>query len=153
MKTYCTLVLTVLTVLGLSAQTHAYWLGGTPGKETNWEEPRNWDTNKTPDENTYVVITSQNSGHDAQPVINTEVLVASIQIHPGAMLTVEKKGQLTVDISETYSEGIQIYGGALKNMGFAAVVSETGTDLLKQGSLVAVKINKAPMVYWGHKKL
>lgn len=100
-----------------TAQKSTIWVGGTPGKETKWNEPRNWDNNRVPDENTHVIIKSTNSGHAAQPIISDLVEVAWIEIRQGAALTISASGQLIVNGAETYSEGISIHGGKIQSSG------------------------------------
>ena len=68
MKTLIIAILTFSTSL-IIAQNTVTWVGGTPGNETSWEEPKNWSDNKVPNENSVVIIKDFNSGHNAQPVI------------------------------------------------------------------------------------
>lgn len=103
--------------LALTAQNTITWKGGTPGKETAWNEARNWDMNRVPSEDDVVVIQVENNGHFSQPIISSEVQVAWVKINVGASLTIAGSGQLTVDGEYTYSEGISIYGGDLTAKG------------------------------------
>lgn len=101
----------------LAAQSTITWKGGTPGKETAWNEARNWDANRIPNENDKVIIRMENNGHFSQPVIDGEAIVAWVEIHAGASLSVTQTGSLTIDGEYTYSEGISIYGGKLDSGG------------------------------------
>ena len=101
----------------LSAQETIRWEGGTPGNETNWNEARNWSGHQIPDEISLVVIKKQNSGHNAQPVITNDVVVAEIEIHSGAVLTISNNATLIIDGEFTHSEGLVNYGGTLINHG------------------------------------
>ena len=116
MKNLFILLLT-FTTTHLTAQNTTTWIGGTPGKTTNWNEPRNWTGHHVPDEFSLVIIAQTNSGHHAQPHINGAVTVAGIEIHSGANLTISETGELTVDGEYTYSEGVVNYGGKLINNG------------------------------------
>ncbi|MDB4727915.1 hypothetical protein OAF63_03915 [Saprospiraceae bacterium] len=116
MKTLIIAILTFSTSL-IIAQNTVTWVGGTPGNETSWEEPKNWSDNKVPNENSVVIIKDFNSGHNAQPVITENVEVASIEIQANAQLTIEENGELIIDGSFTYSEGISVYGGEVINKG------------------------------------
>lgn len=116
MKTLIIAILTFSTSL-IIAQNTVTWIGGTPGNETSWDEPRNWSDHKIPNENSIVVIKRLNSGHNAQPVIEEMVEVASIEVQANAQLTIEGNGALIIDGSFTYSEGISLYGGEVINKG------------------------------------
>ncbi len=116
MKTLLILLLTTTSTL-LTAQTTVTWLGGTPGKETFWNEAKNWSNHQIPDENSNVIIQRLNSGHDAQPVIEDQAEVASIEIQSNAQLTIYGNGNLLIDGAYLYTEGISMYGGKLVNAG------------------------------------
>lgn len=111
------ILISLFTPLFLSAQTTISWKGGTPGKESAWNEARNWDQNRLPNENDHVIIRPENNGHFAQPIIDSEIHVAWVEIHVGSSLSVTKNGKLLVDGEHTYSEGISIYGGDLASDG------------------------------------
>ena len=117
MKTSIILILASLLTAFSQAQSSISWVGGTPGKETTWNEPRNWDDHKVPAEHDKVVIKKVNSGHGAQPVIESNVHIAWLEIHSGAKLAISEGSQLILDGAYTYSEGISIYGGDLYSEG------------------------------------
>ena len=106
-----------MTTITASAQIKTEWIGGTPGKETSWNEPRNWSTNHVPDEFSCVVIKSKNNGHNAQPVLKEEVQVISIEVQTGAQLTITETGHLAIDVTETFSKGMMVFGGRIENSG------------------------------------
>ncbi len=114
-----TLIIVLLSLLSTSAiaQTSAIWKGGTPGRETSWNEARNWSIYQVPDENTEVIIKALHTGHHAQPVIDGQVEVRSIELQAGATLTVSRGGSLLIDGEEQYTFGIVNYGGKLVNDG------------------------------------
>lgn len=116
MKNICFVFILFCSISAI-AQNSSTWIGGTPGKETKWNEPKNWDTNRVPDENTHVIIKKTNSGHFAQPIISDQVQVAWIEIRQGAALNISASGQLIIDGTDTYSEGISIYGGTIQSTG------------------------------------
>jgi hypothetical protein len=109
--------LLALATIALSAQNIITWKGGTPGHETTWFEAKNWDKNVVPDEYSFVIIKKQNTGHYAQPVINGEVLVASIELQSNSLLIVKPSGTLIIDGTYNYSEGILFFGGKILNQG------------------------------------
>lgn len=116
MKSFIIFFLAFTSTL-LTAQNTVTWLGGTPGKETKWNEAKNWNNHQVPDEYSNVIIKRLSSGHDAQPVIVENVEVASIEIQSGAQLTIFGSGNLLIDGEYIYTEGISIYGGKLVNGG------------------------------------
>lgn len=113
----------IIVCLWLLAPTLLYtqqtitWKGGTPGKETVWNEARNWDQHRLPNENDRVIIKLENNGHFAQPVIKGKAHVAWTEIYVGSSLYVDKTGTLLVDGEHADSEGISIYGGELVSDG------------------------------------
>jgi hypothetical protein len=117
MKFSIIIVLSFCLPLFINAQTTISWKGGTPGKETKWSEPQNWDAYRIPNENDRVIIKMENSGHFSQPVINGKVHIAWLEIHSGATLEVTNSGVLLVDGTYTYSEGISMHGGKLHSEG------------------------------------
>ena len=116
MKTLIIVLLTLTSSLAF-AQNTATWIGGTPGNETNWNEPRNWSNYQMPDEDTHIIIKPLNTGHFAQPVISQPSEVASIVLYAGASLTIKHQGEVRIDGSQTYTQGILNYGGTLINEG------------------------------------
>lgn len=116
MKHFVAVILTLLSV-HMYAQQTSNWKGGTPGRETSWSEARNWSTNQVPDEYTRVVIWSTNTGHNAMPVIDGEVVVASIHMFDSTELTILEGATLTVDGEYIYSEGLVCFGGHVNNEG------------------------------------
>lgn len=111
------IILTMLSTTTLVAQTTATWLGGTPGRETNWEEARNWSNYRVPDEFSNVIIKHTNSGHQSQPTIRGTVEVLSIEIQSNAALIIDVDGSLLINGDDTYTRGVLIYGGQLYNNG------------------------------------
>jgi hypothetical protein len=112
MKNLIALIVICLPLL-LTAQQTISWKGGTPGTPHSWNQARNWDTNRVPGPNDYVIIAQPNNGHFAHPVIREEVQLASVEIQAGATLEVASSGKLIVDGAYNYSKGIAIYGGRL----------------------------------------
>ncbi len=122
MKTFI-LSLLVLALTSSFAQQSITRKGGTPGHETSWNEPRNWSNYQVPDEFSHVVIQVLNTGHFAQPVIDQEVEVASIEIQAGASLTVTVTGSVLIDGENQYTEGIVNLGGNLLNDGLITMLN------------------------------
>lgn len=111
------MLISILSCTALIAQNDVTWIGGTPGKQADWNEARNWSNQRVPDEYSNVIIKWANSGHHAQPVISGEANVLSIEIHGGATLSLEEDAHLSIDGGHAYTLGIQLYGGRLVNDG------------------------------------
>jgi hypothetical protein len=124
MKTFA-IFLFVLTTISLNAQFESnwrhvgasgfenVWLGGTPGQETNWDNPRNWSENRVPDEDSWVIVQNLNTGHHAFPIINSEVIISGIEVHAGASLKVAAAGELIIDGEYANNYGILNYGDVI----------------------------------------
>jgi len=123
MKTFLFTAVTCLFGLMTNAQTVAFWEGGTPGKENVWNESRNWSNNMVPDENTVVYITSKNTGHDMFPVITHDVEVLGIELHQGSRLEISGDAKLLIDGTNSYTEGIKLFGGKLINNGSISLIN------------------------------
>ena len=109
----------LFTLLGttlLTAQETAFWIGGTPGQETNWHVARNWSNNQIPDEFTNVIIERANSGHSSQPVISASAEALSIKLY-NSTLTVTTKGLVLINGSFSFSDGIDMINGTIDNNG------------------------------------
>lgn len=119
----------------LTAQDTHVWKGGTPGNETNWNEPKNWNNHEVPSEDSYVVIPFHNSGHFSQPEISNQVIIAALELQSNAELKVKPSGKLIIDGTYTYSEGISIYGGKLNNYG----ILELNNIDVSQGKVIALQ--------------
>ena len=111
------LILSMLFTFSLFAQNTVSWLGGTPGKETDWSEAKNWSNHKVPDEFSNVIISPRNSGHQALPTIQGDAEALSIEIHSGASLLISKDALLTIDGEGAFTRGIQVLGGSFVNNG------------------------------------
>ena len=116
MKAHLFLVLLLLTATAFSQKT-SEWIGGTPGRENAWEEPRNWHNGHVPDAFSYVVIEAKNSGHHAMPILGTSTSVAQVVLRNGAELKITPSGSLEIDGTDTYSYGIVLHGGKVFNEG------------------------------------
>ena len=111
-----TLLIAILTTTIITAQNTVTWVGGTPGKTTNWEEAKNWSNQRVPDEFSNVTIPDVSSTTFASPVIKSgRVELNALLLESNAQLTVQKEAKLVV---YGYAEGIthdnlHIYGSML----------------------------------------
>lgn len=121
MKTIFLIIATFGSFSVFSQQT-AEWIGGTPGVESEWFIPSNWNTNRVPDEDTKVVIRGTHSGHLAMPVIWQEAEALQIDIISGGSLTILETGSLSIDGESFYTKGICVFGGELKNFGLIELI-------------------------------
>lgn len=86
-----------MTTTILVAQNTVTWVGGTPGKETNWDEPKNWNIHKVPNEFSDVIIPDVSTSTFASPVIRKGLVeLNSIQLASSTKLTISKSAQLVV---------------------------------------------------------
>ena len=125
------------------SQTTVEWIGGTPGKETKWEEARNWSPQVVPDYTCKVVLPGYQTGHAAQPMVDGFVEVLSIEVHQGATLYIKESGEVLIDGTDVYTEGIKNYGGQLHIDGALELKKVAGASLAElfeisagQGSLI-----------------
>ena len=103
MKTLLIAILTLTTTLTF-AQQSVTWKGGTPGKETSWNEARNWSNNKVPNEFSDVIIPDVSTSTFSAPVIKEGTIeLNSISIASNGKLTVESAAKVIVF---GYTEGI-----------------------------------------------
>ena len=137
------LILILFIPLCIHAQRVIIWEGGTPGKENVWNEPKNWDANQLPEEDSHVVIKFANTGHFGQPIIDKMIQIASLEIQSGATLRVTKTGSLLIDGTDTYSKGITIYGGELISEG-EIVLKNIDTKYLDE---LAIDASNMEVVY------
>ncbi len=98
MKTLFTAILTILTIT-IFAQNTVSWLGGTPGRETTWNEARNWSNYQVPDLFSNVLIADVSTTTRSYPLIKNGAIVElnSISIESDAKLCVEEGAQLIIN--------------------------------------------------------
>ncbi|MFT5166389.1 MAG: hypothetical protein ACI8P3_001620 [Saprospiraceae bacterium] len=103
MKILLIAILTLTTTFTF-AQQSVTWKGGTPGKETNWNEARNWSNNRVPNEFSDVNIPDVSTSTFSDPVIKEGIIeLNSIRIASNGLLTVEASAKVIV---YGYVEGI-----------------------------------------------
>ena len=78
------LLLLVLSAAPAFAQRENVWLGGKPGRPTDWNTAANWSKGRVPNEFDDVRIPCTATTTRAYPVIASEVEVQSIWVEPGA---------------------------------------------------------------------
>ena len=102
--------LALFTGFALSAQNR--WVGGTPGTETDWLQPRNWSKNRVPDwTDSVVLIPDVSTQSGFFPVVSTIVpAIPHLFVASGAKLVLKPSGDLTIDGATTYNHGILLYG-------------------------------------------
>lgn len=116
------LIITTLVSTSLFSQQVSEWVGGTPGAESEWFIPANWNTNRVPDEDMKVIIRGIHNGHQAMPVIWKEAEALQVEILNGGSLTILAEGSLTIDGEHSYTEGIILHGGRLTNFGLVKLI-------------------------------
>ena len=104
---------TLIIILALFSCTIAnaqwVWVGGTPGKATDWMEPRNWNLNRVPDTGSSVHIPRLNQPF--YPEINENVPpIGHLEVAGSAALYILEDGLLQIDGQDTYNSGILLIG-------------------------------------------
>lgn len=128
---YSFIVLFLAFSLTTTAQN--YWKGGTPGAETNWNNPHNWSKNHVPNWTDNVVIIPNNpSGF--YPVISKSLEndIPYLEIQNDAQITIAEQGSLIINGVSTYNHGIRNIG-SLYNYGKIAIL-ETALSPLTESS-------------------
>ena len=82
-----------VTVVCMSDNDSFYWLGGTPGAETDWLTASNWTNNAIPDINHNVYIGANKSHY---PIVDDLAACKELFILDGGKLTIEENGHLSV---------------------------------------------------------
>lgn len=110
-----TLIVIVITLISTSAlaQYTVTWIGGTPGSEHNWNEPRNWSTGSVPDAYSDVVIEPIDTSLSAYPVLGHAIELMSIEIQTDAILFMKEGASITLEDYVPYSRDLVSYGGTL----------------------------------------
>jgi hypothetical protein len=130
-----------MTLLGCLFATTAVaqntWVGGTPGAETDWEQPSNWSDQRVPDWTDQLVIianVSTASGHF--PIVDTAVPeVPCLQINAGAQLTVTENGHLVINGETTHNYGL-LNIGRLYNAGQLTIEATALAPLADRSNLI-----------------
>jgi hypothetical protein len=87
----------VCTTIMMSAQVSATWVGGTPGKETAWNEAKNWSNHAVPDAFTDVYVKDVSSTTFSYPVIKQGAFeLNALFVEKSAKITIEDDAQLVV---------------------------------------------------------
>lgn len=93
------LLVVILLPLCLSAiaQRPITWKGGTPGKNTEWHCPQNWNTSSVPDEFSDVIIPDVSASSHALPVIRSGIIeINSLCIQHNGKLTIDANAELII---------------------------------------------------------
>ena len=116
MKTIIKSFLILLNLCLFISMTFAQsvWVGGSPGKETDWNTSKNWSDNRIPDWSDYVVIPDVSTQSGYFPVITKPVEpIPHLEVQANSKLTILPEGKLTVDGSNFYNVGILLVGDIL----------------------------------------
>ncbi|HUR30120.1 MAG TPA: hypothetical protein VMZ69_01740 [Saprospiraceae bacterium] len=110
MKT-CIIILFSLLAFDAFSQVKSVWRGNTPGREKDWNAETNWSNNRIPDEFTDVVIELDISVKRNYPVLVTDKTeINSLNIWPGATLTIKEGQLLVLDLWKTNFNRFQVIG-------------------------------------------
>lgn len=125
--------LTVFFTINFSA-AQVVWIGGTPGKTTDWNVASNWNKNKIPTDLDDVVIPNLEGQGEFYPVITG--FPSSIQflfVESGAKLEIAEKSMLTIDGTNTFNDGILNFG-RVKIKGEIDFINIAGATIVNEGA-------------------
>ena len=126
MKTLLIALFTMISTITI-AQNTVTWKGGTPGKETSWNEAKNWSNNRVPDEFSDVIIPDVSTSTFSTPVIKE----GTIELNS---IMIESNAQLTVDVSAkviVYSHTEGLMKDNLQLRGSLIVLDEYAENVLQ----------------------
>lgn len=115
MKSLLIALFTLISTFAFSQST-VTWKGGTPGKETSWNEAKNWSNNKVPNEFSDVIISDVSTSTFSAPVIKVGTIeLNSIIIESNAQLTIETAAKLVVygNAEGLMKENLQLKGSLI----------------------------------------
>ena len=88
----------ILFATGTFAQKSITWKGGMPGRETCWNEARNWSGHTVPNEFSNVIIPDVSTSTFAFPVIQDGMVeVNALIVASNAMLTLAPNARLVIN--------------------------------------------------------
>lgn len=126
MKNLLIIILTLSATFTYAQQT-VTWKGGTPGKETSWNEAKNWSNNRVPNIFSDVIILDVSTSTFSTPIIKSGTIeLNSIQITSNAKLTVGENAKVIV-----YSHAVGLYKENLNIEGTFIVMGEIENAELK----------------------
>lgn len=92
----------------LAAQTTATWIGGTPGRPTEWNCATNWKENNIPDELSQVIIPADRQYY---PILQRDAIeIDALLVTGGAKMTIQTNAFLTVLGESGRLNGLMIQG-------------------------------------------
>ncbi|MCO6492757.1 MAG: hypothetical protein J5I98_30340 [Phaeodactylibacter sp.] len=113
------ILISCLALFSFTAFAQNTWIGGTPGRETDWLEARNWSKQRVPGWDDNVLI--PHLWHSNYPMVSAAVPpIAHLEVEGGARLSIKTGGQLSVDGNSTYNTGILLIG-KIDNSGVLSV--------------------------------
>ena len=131
-------ILLVSISSSLSAQTTSTWIGGTPGRATDWNCANNWKENNVPDENSQVIIPADRLYY---PVLREEVdPIDALMVQSGAEITLTHSANLTILGSTGRMDGMMLFGN-IENEGTLDLRFDTGN-----GTVTMSRIKGSGMV-------
>ena len=115
------ILISFFALSSISSFAQATWSGGTPGRETDWMEARNWSNQRVPGWNDNAII--PHLWHNNYPEIKTAVpAIAHLEVEGGARLAIKADGYLPINGSSTFDSGI-LLTGKINNEGVLAITN------------------------------
>lgn len=127
MKTLLILLMT-LTTTCLIGQKAVTWIGGTPGKECQWNEPKNWSDHKVPNEFSNVIIGTKGNGSRYYPEIKSGVIeLNALDITSNAKLKINDSAKLII-----YDSANGLFAANINTGGTIIVMGDTFENKAKE---------------------
>ena len=123
----------------LATFAQSVWVGGTPGRASDWMEPRNWQDQQVPGWEDNVVI--PHLWHDNYPEIGRVVpAIAHLEVEVGARLSITPKGYLPINGGSTSNCGILLIG-TIHNQGVVSIINTAEASIDGQPEKLACQGN------------
>ena len=99
------LLMTTFFTTALFSQNENIWLGGKPGRVSDWNVAANWSKHRVPNEFDNVVIPNTGATTQTYPFITGEVTVQSLHIESGAEIVLRDRSSLIISYWRGRDEG------------------------------------------------
>lgn len=119
----------------LNAQVQNKWVGGTPGRSTDWDAASNWSLQRVPNEFSDVVIPNTSTTTFSYPAIDKAVEINSLRIESGAKLVIAETGKLQLNLVGASSDALA-NAGEIENRS-QNLIAFQGSSSTPKDSLVA----------------
>ncbi len=103
-------IMLVLSATELNAQLQNTWVGGTPGRPTDWNVASNWSRQQVPGAFDDILVPNTSTTTFLYPTIAGNVEINSLTIESGAKLVILETGILKLNSAGAMNEALANYG-------------------------------------------